>query len=59
LSSQQVEALQKIQGKQRELAQERAEASTKLKDLSATRTESREEGRGQDQAAAARSCSTR
>ncbi|WP_406460665.1 NlpC/P60 family protein [Streptomyces sp. NBC_01622] len=39
LSAQQVEALTKIQGKQRELAQERAEASTKLKDLSATRTE--------------------
>lgn len=39
LSSQQVEALTKIQGKQRELAQERAEASSKLKDLSATRTE--------------------
>ena len=39
LSDQQVEALTKIQGKQRELAQERAEASTKLKDLSATRTE--------------------
>ncbi|MFG2952538.1 NlpC/P60 family protein [Streptomyces sp. NPDC048291] len=39
LSSQQVEALKKIQDKQRELAQERAEASDKLKDLSATRTE--------------------
>lgn len=39
LSSQQVEALQKIQDKQRELAQERAEASAKLKDLSATRSE--------------------
>lgn len=39
LSAQQVEALTKIQGKQRELAQERAEASSKLKDLSATRTE--------------------
>jgi cell wall-associated NlpC family hydrolase len=39
LSAQQVEALTKIQSKQRELAQERAEASTKLKDLSATRTE--------------------
>lgn len=39
LSSQQVEALQKIQEKQRELAQERQEASQKLKDLSATRTE--------------------
>ncbi|SOD87151.1 NlpC/P60 family protein [Streptomyces sp. Ag109_G2-15] len=39
LSSQQVEALQKIQDKQRELAQERAEATDKLKDLAATRTE--------------------
>ncbi|MFG2935245.1 NlpC/P60 family protein [Streptomyces sp. NPDC048282] len=39
LSSQQVEALKKIQDKQRELAQERAEATDKLKDLSATRTE--------------------
>jgi len=39
LSAQQVEALTKIQSKQRELAQERTEASTKLKDLSATRTE--------------------
>ncbi|MFJ9561646.1 NlpC/P60 family protein [Streptomyces fuscichromogenes] len=39
LSSQQVEALKKIQDKQRELAQGRAEASDKLKDLSATRTE--------------------
>ncbi|MFE1880611.1 C40 family peptidase [Streptomyces diastatochromogenes] len=39
LSSQQVEALQKIQDKQRELAQERAEATEKLKDLAATRTE--------------------
>ncbi|GGL85447.1 hypothetical protein GCM10010129_31420 [Streptomyces fumigatiscleroticus] len=39
LSSQQVEALKKIQEKQRELAQEREEASEKLKDLSATRTE--------------------
>ncbi|SED30276.1 Cell wall-associated hydrolase, NlpC family [Streptomyces sp. 3213] len=39
LSAQQVEALTKIQSKQRELAQERAEASTKLKDLSATRAE--------------------
>ncbi|MFE2063949.1 NlpC/P60 family protein [Streptomyces sp. NPDC059467] len=39
LSGQQVEALKKIQDKQRELAQERAEASGKLKDLSATRTE--------------------
>ena len=39
LSAQQVEALKKIQEKQRELAQERAEASDKLKDLSSTRTE--------------------
>ncbi|MFC9928950.1 NlpC/P60 family protein [Streptomyces sp. NPDC127190] len=39
LSSQQVDALKKIQDKQRELAQERAEASDKLKDLSATRAE--------------------
>ncbi|MBZ9639490.1 NlpC/P60 family protein [Streptomyces sp. PSKA30] len=39
LSSQQVEALKKIQEKQRELAQERAEASDKLKDLASTRTE--------------------
>ncbi|MER6461626.1 NlpC/P60 family protein [Streptomyces sp. NPDC001288] len=39
LSGQQVEALKKIQDKQRELAQERAEATDKLKDLSATRTE--------------------
>ncbi|MFJ9704426.1 NlpC/P60 family protein [Streptomyces sp. NPDC101234] len=39
LSSQQVETLKKIQAKQRELAQERAEASGKLQDLSATRTE--------------------
>lgn len=39
LSGQQVESLEKIQGKQRELAQERAEASGKLKDLSATRAE--------------------
>ncbi|MFG2118498.1 NlpC/P60 family protein [Streptomyces sp. NPDC048710] len=39
LSSQQVEALKKIQDKQRELAQERAEATDKLKDLAATRTE--------------------
>jgi peptidoglycan DL-endopeptidase CwlO len=39
LSSQQVESLEKIQGKQRELAQERSEASDKLKDLAATRTE--------------------
>jgi cell wall-associated NlpC family hydrolase len=39
LSSQQVEALKKIQEKQRELAQERQEATDKLKDLAATRTE--------------------
>ncbi|MHC3473350.1 C40 family peptidase [Streptomyces sp. 7R007] len=39
LSAQQVEALKKIQEKQRELAQERAEASEKLKDLASTRTE--------------------
>ncbi|MEU2925408.1 NlpC/P60 family protein [Streptomyces sp. NPDC048304] len=39
LSAQQVDALKKIQDKQRELAQERAEASDKLKDLSATRTQ--------------------
>ncbi|MFF9121957.1 NlpC/P60 family protein [Streptomyces sp. NPDC014889] len=39
LSGQQVEALKKIQDKQRELAQERSEASAKLKDLAATRTE--------------------
>jgi cell wall-associated NlpC family hydrolase len=39
LSSQQVEALKKIQEKQRELAQDRSEASEKLKDLASTRTE--------------------
>ncbi|MEV7242481.1 NlpC/P60 family protein [Streptomyces sp. NPDC093248] len=39
LSGQQVEALKKIQDKQRELAQERAEATGKLKDLASTRTE--------------------
>ncbi|MFJ3819814.1 NlpC/P60 family protein [Streptomyces nodosus] len=39
LSGQQVEALKKIQKKQRELAQERQEASDKLKDLASTRTE--------------------
>ncbi|MGW1803991.1 NlpC/P60 family protein [Streptomyces sp. NPDC002078] len=39
LSAQQVDALKKIQDKQRELAQERAEAADKLKDLSSTRTE--------------------
>ncbi|MGW4656557.1 NlpC/P60 family protein [Streptomyces sp. NPDC004279] len=39
LSGQQVEALKKIQEKQRELAQERQEATDKLKDLASTRTE--------------------
>ncbi|POX52963.1 hypothetical protein C3489_16820 [Streptomyces sp. Ru71] len=39
LSGQQVEALKKIQEKQRQLAQERSEAAGKLKDLAATRTE--------------------
>ncbi|MBQ0829993.1 C40 family peptidase [Streptomyces tagetis] len=39
LSGQQVEALKKIQEKQRDLAQQRSEASDKLKDLSSTRTE--------------------
>ncbi len=39
LSAQQVEALKKIQEKQRELAQDRSEASEKLKDLASTRTE--------------------
>ncbi|KUL39275.1 C40 family peptidase [Streptomyces regalis] len=39
LSAQQVESLKKIQEKQRELAQERAEAAEKLKDLASTRTE--------------------
>ncbi|MET9175801.1 C40 family peptidase [Streptomyces misionensis] len=39
LSGQQVEALKKIQAKQRELAQQRAEATEKLKDLAVTRTE--------------------
>ncbi|MFF6829803.1 NlpC/P60 family protein [Streptomyces longwoodensis] len=39
LSSQQVQALKKVQDKQRELAQERAEATEKLKDLASTRTE--------------------
>jgi len=39
LSGQQVGALKKIQEKQRELAQQRQEASDKLKDLAATRTE--------------------
>jgi cell wall-associated NlpC family hydrolase len=39
LSGQQVEALKKIQEKQRSLAQQREEASAKLKDLADTRTE--------------------
>ncbi|GAA3306095.1 C40 family peptidase [Streptomyces cinereospinus] len=39
LSAQQVDALKKIQEKQRALAQERAEASDKLRDLAATRSE--------------------
>jgi len=39
LSAQQVEALKKIQEKQRQLAQQRAEASGKLADLSSTRAE--------------------
>ncbi|MFB7500641.1 NlpC/P60 family protein [Streptomyces sp. NPDC056161] len=39
LSGQQVDALKKIQDKQRELSQERTEASGKLKDLDSTRTE--------------------
>ncbi|MFJ8080658.1 NlpC/P60 family protein [Streptomyces sp. NPDC096205] len=39
LSGQQVEALEDIQDKQRELAQQRAEATEKLKDLAATREE--------------------
>ncbi|MGC0332494.1 cell wall-associated NlpC family hydrolase [Streptomyces sp. SAI-170] len=39
LSGQQVEALGDIQDKQRELAQQRAEATEKLKDLAATREE--------------------
>jgi cell wall-associated NlpC family hydrolase len=39
LSGQQVEALKKIQEKQRSLAQERKEAGQKLKDLADTRTE--------------------
>ncbi|MFQ6143046.1 NlpC/P60 family protein [Streptomyces seoulensis] len=39
VSGQQADGLKKIQDKQRELAQERAEAGAKLKDLSATRTE--------------------
>jgi len=39
LSAQQIEALKKIQEKQRQLAQQRAEASGKLADLSSTRAE--------------------
>jgi cell wall-associated NlpC family hydrolase len=39
LSAQQIEQLKKVQGKQRVLAQQRQEASTKLKDLADTRTE--------------------
>ncbi|QOV41099.1 C40 family peptidase [Streptomyces ferrugineus] len=39
LSAQQVESLKKVQEKQRELAQQRAEAAEKLKDLSSTRAE--------------------
>ncbi|MEU6847192.1 NlpC/P60 family protein [Streptomyces sp. NPDC046716] len=39
LSEQQLESLKKVQAKQRTLAQERAEASEKLKDLADTRTE--------------------
>ncbi|MFJ3227682.1 NlpC/P60 family protein [Streptomyces sp. NPDC086783] len=39
LSGQQVEALKKIQEKQRSLSQQRQEASAKLKDLADTRTE--------------------
>jgi cell wall-associated NlpC family hydrolase len=39
LSSQQVEALKKVEEQQRELAQERAEATEKLKDLASTRAE--------------------
>ncbi|MER5537275.1 NlpC/P60 family protein [Streptomyces mirabilis] len=39
LSSQQVEALKKVQEKQRSLAQQRQEASAKLKDLADTRAE--------------------
>ncbi|MFC3576415.1 NlpC/P60 family protein [Streptomyces yaanensis] len=39
LSGQQVDALKKIQEKQRELAQERQEATDKLKDLASTRTQ--------------------
>ncbi|WP_327298105.1 MULTISPECIES: NlpC/P60 family protein [unclassified Streptomyces] len=39
LSNQQADAVKKIQAKQRTLAQERAEAQDKLKDLASTRTE--------------------
>ncbi|MFD7709090.1 NlpC/P60 family protein [Streptomyces sp. NPDC059785] len=39
LSGQQVEALKKVQEKQRSLAQQRSEATAKLKDLAETRTE--------------------
>ncbi|MDG9725335.1 C40 family peptidase [Streptomyces sp. DH41] len=39
LSGQQVETLKKVQEKQRDLAQQRAEAGEKLKDLASTRTE--------------------
>ncbi|MGW0330565.1 NlpC/P60 family protein [Streptomyces sp. NPDC003011] len=39
LSAQQVDALKKIQEKQRELSQDRSEASEKLTDLASTRTE--------------------
>ncbi|MFB7596264.1 NlpC/P60 family protein [Streptomyces sp. NPDC056160] len=39
VSGQQADALKKIQDKQRQLAQQRAEATAKLKDLAATRTE--------------------
>ncbi|WP_420033229.1 NlpC/P60 family protein [Streptomyces sp. cg28] len=39
LSAQQLESLKKVQAKQRTLAQERAEAAEKLKDLADTRTE--------------------
>ncbi|MGW3107603.1 NlpC/P60 family protein [Streptomyces sp. NPDC001100] len=39
LSAQQIEQLKKVQAKQRVLAQQRQEASTKLKDLADTRTE--------------------
>ncbi|GLX49602.1 hypothetical protein Shyhy01_25520 [Streptomyces hygroscopicus subsp. hygroscopicus] len=39
LSGRQIAALKKVQGKQRELAQERAEATGKLRDLATTRTE--------------------